>query len=382
MSLAHARLLHAAAAAGALILPMVVVLAGQAPADADAGPEIRLEDPTIDEASGLAYSSLDSGVLFTIEDATNDPVVFALDGDGRTRARVSVPGVENVDWEDVAVALDERGNAALWIADTGDAYFAEVEPDAPPRTAFAVIHIAEPVIDLDGDLEPVELTATDVVVYPVVYPDGRNHNVEAMLVLDSGIYLVDKVKEATTVWAAPFPLRTDQPNTVEPVATIALPDVTAATNSGTTLAIRNYTDAYVWQLHPDGLTTTLAEPGTLIPLPSQRQGEGLAFTPDGTALLLSSEGEHAQLLEVGLPVEARAAPAPPTPSPTEPVVTEPAAAPEPAVDVPASVNPLIVGAAAVVALLAVIVVVRWLVQRRRKARTTRLASHHADAPTS
>lgn len=380
MAGSHGRMRHAMATmAVAMVVPTTVLTAGTDQAAADLAPTIRLEDPNLAEASGLAVSSHDPGVLFTVEDAGGEPVVFALDVEGRTRAVVTVPGVENLDWEDVAVAPAEDGGPALWIADTGDAYFSQTEPDEPSRTEFTVIRIAEPVVEVGADSAPDQIMASNVVLYPIAYPDDRGHNAEAVLVLQTGIYLIDKSKELTTVWSAPFPLYTDQPNLVQPVATLDMHDVTGATlsASGLTLAIRNYTDAYVWHLRADGIEATLAQPGTWVPLPSQRQGEGLAFAPDGTSLLLSSEGVHSRVLQVRLPVAAQPRPA----------VTARATPSAPAVattvtDDRTQNRQLLLGLGGLVVIIAALVFARWVRQRRRNVRTTRLASHHVDASTS
>jgi hypothetical protein len=60
---------------------------------------------------------------------------------------------------------------------------------------------------------------------------------------------------------------------------------------GTRLALRTYTDAYLWSM-PDGDVAGALRSGRpeRIPLPATAQGEGIAFAADGRSLLTSTEG--------------------------------------------------------------------------------------------
>jgi hypothetical protein len=85
----------------------------------------------------------------------------------------------------------------------------------------------------------------------------------------------------------------------------------------TSVALRTYSDAYVWNV-PDGdvvkaITTTSPR---VVPLPDEPQGESLAFDPTGTHLFTVSDREtspvHTPILAYDLPGDTR----PPTPSPS------------------------------------------------------------------
>ena len=59
--------------------------------------------PEIPEASGLAVSRRDPGLLWSHNDSGSAAVLFALDTAGTMRGRVRVP-VKTRDWEDVSAA--------------------------------------------------------------------------------------------------------------------------------------------------------------------------------------------------------------------------------------------------------------------------------------
>jgi len=76
-----------------------------------------LGDPAIVESSGLACAG--PGEFWTHNDAGNDAALFQLGADGETVRALKVHGVENRDWEDLA--LYHQGNdVRLVVADIGD----------------------------------------------------------------------------------------------------------------------------------------------------------------------------------------------------------------------------------------------------------------------
>ncbi len=155
----------------------------------DAGTVDRtIRDPAIGEASGLAISPTHPGLLWTVNDSGNPPVLFGVAADGRTVARVRVSGVANVDWEAVAAFRDGAGRALLAAADIGDnrAVRAGVEIDIVPEPARLGSSTQAP---------SRRLTLT--------YPDGP-HDAETLLVdpRDRRLFIVTKGFDAT-VYAVP-----------------------------------------------------------------------------------------------------------------------------------------------------------------------------------
>ncbi|MGH3615289.1 MAG: hypothetical protein ACRDRK_22375, partial [Pseudonocardia sp.] len=67
----------------------------------------------------------------------------------------------------------------------------------------------------------------------------------------------------------------------------------AATSAdGRVVALRSYTDAWLYPVVGDDILAALAGPPVRVPLPDEPQGEAIAFEPDGT-LLSGSEGRGA-----------------------------------------------------------------------------------------
>ncbi|GAB3253183.1 hypothetical protein [Nocardioides dilutus] len=272
----------------ALLIPAAFV-----GADGGAAVELTFRDPEIVESSGLA---LVGDLLVTTNDSGDEGRVFAVDAEGRT--------VGTSRWSsdpDDVEALAPGVGSSVWVGDIGD--------NTGNR---ASIHVASvPVgrgeIDADGP------------AYDLVYPDGAR-DAESLLVhpVTGRLYVATKEVFGGVLYAAPKDLDPARPNRLTEVG----PVVSIATDAaffpdGRHLVVRSYENARIY-----GFPSL--EPIADLDLPDQEQGEGVAVTPEGD-LLVSTEGQHTDVLRVPLPAEVREAMAPPETAPPSPASTGPPA---------------------------------------------------------
>ncbi|MBM7785651.1 NHL repeat-containing protein [Tenggerimyces flavus] len=252
------------------------------------------QDPDVAESSGLAAGP--NGLLWTVNDAGNQPVVYGVNDKGETVDRIRA-GTEQTDWEDVAVA-----NGHIYVADTGDAYSENKQSGAGLRREIAVLRLALP-------SQPAAAEATELVTWRARFPSPYVPNVESILVepKTEQVYLVTKIEQPgkpAEVWTFPSKPSTTNVNQLRRVATLNKTKLSGGAWSpdGRLLALRDATTAYVWKAgaSPD-LAEVFTHPPTDIPLPPQRQGEGMTFSEDGHALLVSSEGRGSEVWRVPLP---------------------------------------------------------------------------------
>lgn len=135
-------------------------------------PEGRIIHPAIKESSGVVASRQYDDVLWTHNDANNPPELFAIDDDGELIQDYLVPGVENIDWEDIAIDADNN----LYILDNAGLRRAD-------HLNFIYI-IREPNPFEDPEVEEPR-------VIPFTYPDGP-YDCETLFVWDNQLYLVTK----------------------------------------------------------------------------------------------------------------------------------------------------------------------------------------------
>lgn len=248
-------------------------------------PEVlcSLPDPRLDEVSGMA---VDGDRWYVVNDGGTRLEVFVLDQQCQVQDVIRNP-TDPYDVEDLALAQD----GTLWLGDTGD---------NRRRRDTVALHALTP----DGES----------VLYRLTYPDGA-HDAEALLLDESGTpYIITKhVLGRAGVYRPAQPLSSPGPTPLERVGTVGLKATdtpggpvgslgsilvtgAASTPDRSVIALRTYTDAYLYPV-PDGdVVAALQREPLRIPLPDEQQGEAIAFTDDGT-LLSASEG-------VGTPVRA------------------------------------------------------------------------------
>ena len=248
------------------------------------GSEIAFEfqDPRISESSGLAPSLRHEGVWWTHNDSGDHlSEVYAVNEEGETLATVTL-NVERRDWEAVGLAQGPEGEPTVFVGDIGD-NFGGGWPN------IRVFHFVEPQTLTDMVLDPAVLTFT--------YEDG-GRDAEGMMIdpRDGRLYVVSK-EFAGGVYAAPENLDPHGENVLTRVDSAPLFATDAAFSAdGTRYAIRTYWGVTIYD-------STDKVPGTSVgsfDLPEMDQGESVAFTPDGTALMAGTEGEHSPVWRVPL----------------------------------------------------------------------------------
>ncbi|MGY1772151.1 hypothetical protein [Blastococcus sp. SYSU D00813] len=287
-SLARAGLTGSALLAG-LALSLVAASPAQAEEAAPATPQCDITDPRLTELSGLVVGS--DGTMLAINDGGDLVQVFVLDPACEV-TRVHEAGVDPFDPEDLAVGPD----GTVWLADTGD--------NTGTRETVALIA-----------LRPDGSTA----VHRLTYPDGP-HDAEALLLAPDGTpYVVTKeVLGSSDVFR---PVAALEPNGTVGLVEVASVDLTltgtpggpvgragqllvtggAVAADGHALALRTYTDAYVWPLAGSDVAAALAAEPVRVALPESPQGEAISFSADGTSLVVASEGLPSTVSVVPVP---------------------------------------------------------------------------------
>jgi hypothetical protein len=307
-----------------------------------------VDDPRLAELSGLVEDP--GGTLWAIPDGGSRTEVSAID---RTTCVVTATRgapVDPYDPEDLAVAPD----GALWVADIGD------NDRGRDTVAVIVLPVAGP-----------------PVLHRLTYPDGP-HDAEAF-VLDGAGRPVIVTKEGpfgSAAYRTAAPPAGPGPVPLVKVGPIALPPstgvdgplgelgsrfVTGAARSadGRVVALRTYTDAWLYPVHDGDVAAAFATAPVQVPLPGEPQGEAVAFGANGD---LYSSGER----RGGSLGELRVVPGAAALVGTAPTTAVPApdAAPPP-VRTP-SWLPAAVGGGAVVAVLLALVVAMSLRAARRR----------------
>lgn len=255
-----------------------------------------LTDPELDEVSGLAASRAHEGMYWAINDSGNPARLMLIKADGTRVASYNTPGATNVDWEDAA-SFDLDSKHYVLVSDTGD--------NGGIRSTLTLYIFEEPTTIKDGaDLSP----AWQI---DFRWPDGAR-DCEAATVdpANNEVLLISKKRVPPELFRVPLRKLAglqvaerittlpgiDQPTPQElqlnPTYGRYRSQISAADLSpnGRVLAVMNYHSVYFFirQGGESWATTTTRNPGSLR-FPWLPQAEALAFSTDGSSLLIGSE---------------------------------------------------------------------------------------------
>jgi len=258
----------------------------------------------INESSGIVSSRTTPGIYWTHNDSGDGPFLYAFDERGASRGAWRVTGAAARDWEDIATGPGPNtGTSYLYIGDIGD--------NRGAREEIKVYRVAEPLITPAdaGSTKAAPVATKDAEVIRLRYPDGA-HDAEALLVhpQTGNIYIVTKVPLGNPkVFEATAPFNTTAATTLKRVAEINLPGffgglITGGDISpdGLRVALCDYAQGYELAL-PDAsaaFNQIWQQPLIEINLGERKQGEAIGYRLDGRALLATSEGRRAPLVQV------------------------------------------------------------------------------------
>jgi hypothetical protein len=254
------------------------------------------------ESSGLATSRRQPGILWTHNDSGHAPVLFAVTIAGKLLGRWHLRKTRMTDWEAMDIGPGPReGVDYLYIGDIGD--------NLSRRREITVLRVREPSVRAKS-----REAAAETLQFR--YPDGP-HDAEALAIhpVTGDLYIISKARgldPKTIVYKAAAPHRAGAgPRPLTRVGELSLDPslfsmvvglVTGASIApdGRRVALCSYTKAWEAVLRDgdsefDGIWKG---PWTPLDAGNRPAGEAIAYTAEGTALLLSSEGAPFDLVRL------------------------------------------------------------------------------------
>ncbi|MDA1273128.1 MAG: hypothetical protein O2960_03610 [Verrucomicrobia bacterium] len=249
----------------------------------------RIVDERIAEASGIAASGKNPGVLWVHNDGSSGRL-YAISSDGTLLATYQFEGKPN-DIEDIAIGPGPiPGIQYIYAGDIGDNSF--------NRDSIQIYRIPEPSIYPYFTDDPISENLKGAIEIKLEYPDG-SHDSEALMI-DSqtgDLFIATKELGFSQVFrAARAELESGDKLRLTLVQEIPTDRVSAADISpdGGEILIRSESIALHWTRSAgQSIGQALGEFSTIAPLigpPSEPNGEGIAFDPDGLGYYTLSEG--------------------------------------------------------------------------------------------
>ncbi len=235
-----------------------------------------MKDPRLAELSGI-YADKDR--WYAVNDGGEQATIMVMKKNCTVERQI-VAKLDPFDIEDLGRAPD----GTFLLADGGD--------NSLTRTTVALIALTP---------------GGKTTLYRLTYPDGK-HDSEALLVGANGApYFITKDVGSAGVYSPIRQMKSPGPTPMKKVATIKLaatgtkggpvpPAIGSRTITGgavspdgKVIAVRTYTDAYLYASPDKDIIKALGTKPVRVPLPNEAQGEALAFEPDGSLVSASEK---------------------------------------------------------------------------------------------
>ncbi|MGH7597591.1 MAG: hypothetical protein ACREOI_14655 [bacterium] len=243
-----------------------------------------IEYDRINEASGIAASRQNPGVLWTHNDSGDKNRLFALNTKGKHLGVYTIAGVAARDWEDIATGPGPvEGQHYLYIGDIGD--------NGREYEYKYIYRIPEPKVD--SSQAPVDTTPFGAETIAVFYPRA-NYDAETLMVdpLTKDIYILTKGDTSSHVFRAAYPQSLKRGTRLEQVATLPLGWVVGGdiSPSGNEILVKTYPAVYYWQRSfEQTLWHAFDKAPIQMPYIWEPQGEAVGWKSDGMGYYTISE---------------------------------------------------------------------------------------------
>lgn len=242
----------------------------------------EIENNKIDEASGLAASIKNPGVLWTHNDSGGKNRIFAFDSSGKNLGEFFISGITNRDWEDITLGPGpDDSKTYLYIGDIGD--------NSAQYLFKYIYRIEEPSVDLNQN--GIISTISDVDVITFYYPDGER-DAETLMIdpILKDLFIVGKRDSDVRLYKLPYPHSTTNNFEVELAATLLLandPETNTPNNyltagdisfDGTEIILKSYSNIYYWKRDAGvSIAESMLSVPVILPYSIEPQGEAICW---------------------------------------------------------------------------------------------------------
>lgn len=244
--------------------------------------EFVLQTDVLNEASGIDFGIQSKQVLWSHNDSGNKAEIYALNTEGQLLSTLSLKGVQNRDWEDIAVAKDPLSDISyIYIADIGD--------NNAKYNSVYVYRLREPQLTGKDEI----LQSSEFKTIEINYEDGPRDAEAIFLEPNTGdIYLISKREEQVGLYRIAYPFNFRAKNIARRIASLPLNWVTAAdlSSNGKQLLVKTYTGIYKYKTKlDDNKNITLSKEAKTMAYLTEPQGEALCWDAKNKGYFTLSE---------------------------------------------------------------------------------------------
>ncbi|SKC71689.1 hypothetical protein [Ohtaekwangia koreensis] len=245
-------------------------------------PLAELKKSPFPEVSDMAASINNPGKLWVHNDSGNKAEVFLIDKTLQLALTCKLKGVDNRDWEDLAVGPGpDPAKNYIYVGDIGD--------NAAAHTFKYIYRFEEPVWH-EGE-DKMEITAYDKITFRL---PGDMKDTETLFIdpKTKDLFIVSKREEPVYLYTLRYPYSTTDTLTATEVMSLPFREIVAGdfSDDGKEILLKNYEHIYRWSAAaytpaPKLLKGTPEE----IPYEEEPQGESIAWDRNGSGFYTLSE---------------------------------------------------------------------------------------------
>jgi hypothetical protein len=242
----------------------------------------QLKNKELKEISGIAASVNNPKLLWAHNDSGNGPDIFLLDEHLDVKLTCTLAGIENRDWEDIAVGPGpDASKSYVYVADIGD---------NEAKYQYKYIYRFEEPVWNKTQTEKITITSFDRITFQL--SDGRKDT--ETLLLDpktKNLYIVSKREEPVSLYELKYPYRKEDTLVAEKVMSLPFTQIVSGDFSanGHEILLKNYSRVYYWNSSAKSITDLLKDSPQEIPYVQEPQGESITWAIDGSGFYTLSE---------------------------------------------------------------------------------------------
>ncbi|RAW02335.1 hypothetical protein [Pseudochryseolinea flava] len=240
----------------------------------------ELMDKKLKEVSGMAASRGNAGLFWVHNDSGNEPEIYLIDDQLNIRLTVKLEGVENRDWEDIAVGPGPvAGKQYVYVGDIGD-------NDAVYPYKY-IYRFEEPL--LDGVAE-IGVSDIEKIVFKL---EDQVKDTESLMIdhQTKNVYVISKREQPVYLYELTAPMSNDT-LVAKKLYSLPFKEIVAAdyTSVNGDVLIKNYQAVYYWKNEKrESIAALLKSKPARVPYDEEPQGESIAWAIDGAGFYTLSE---------------------------------------------------------------------------------------------
>lgn len=239
-----------------------------------------------EEVSGIINGRKNPNLVYVHEDSGNNATLYAYDKKGVFKGNFSLTGINNKDWEDIAIGPGPlEGETYIYIADLGD--------NSAVRSSVLIYRFPEPKLSNEDLASDFQKNISNFEIINFQYPDGPR-DAETLLIdaITKELIIVSKREPYVHVYSLPFPQKMNEMNEAIFHGKLPLKKIIAGDISpdNSQLLLKDEGAIYLWNINNEGPINTIFNntPQKITYIP-EVQGEAICWEGDGKGYFTISE---------------------------------------------------------------------------------------------